>query len=189
MELAIYYCRGRELKDAIKVAYLLEYYSRNPTNCVGWMCTVSKAIPLLFKYNYDDFARKLFIRCFAEGHLSGQDPDEIIPKGYLENYNSDIKFRALIPLVKLKSDESAKLKWYDHNWIWNKFKDLINKLKGYRNFEKSPLALRIVPFPGFTINSIKKNEKKLNLFEEFLSPLLSILIPKPRQIKQSETNN
>ncbi|CAG8579483.1 9582_t:CDS:10 [Rhizophagus irregularis] len=188
MELAIYYCRGRELKDAIKVAYLLEYYSRNPTNCVGWMCTVSKAIPLLFKYNYDDFARKLFIRCFAEGHLSGQDPDEIIPKGYLENYNSDIKFRALIPLVKLKSDESAKLKWYDHNWIWNKFKDLINKLKGYRNFEKSPLALRIVPFPGFTINSIKKNEKKLNLFEEFLSPLLSILIPKPRQIKQSETN-
>ncbi|PKK61033.1 hypothetical protein RhiirC2_718703 [Rhizophagus irregularis] len=112
MELAIYYCRGRELKDAIKVAYLLEYYSRNPTNCVGWMCTVSKAIPLLFKYNYDDFARKLFIRCFAEGHLSGQDPDEIIPKGYLENYNSDIKFRALIPLVKLKSDESAKLKWF-----------------------------------------------------------------------------
>ncbi|CAB4495387.1 unnamed protein product [Rhizophagus irregularis] len=188
MELAIYYCRGRELKDAIKVAYLLEYYSRNPTNCVGWMCTVSKAIPLLFKYNYDDFARKLFIRCFAEGHLSGQDPDEIIPKGYLENYNSDIKFRALIPLVKLKSDESAKLKWYDHNWIWNKFKDLINKLKGYRNFEKSPLALRIVPFPGFTINSIKKNEKKLNLFEKFLSPLSSILIPKPRQIKQSETN-
>ncbi|GBC49398.2 hypothetical protein GLOIN_2v1787114 [Rhizophagus irregularis DAOM 181602=DAOM 197198] len=159
MELAIYYCRGRELKDAIKVAYLLEYYSRNPTNCV------------------DDFARKLLIRCFAEDHLSGQDPDEIIPKGYLENYNSDIKFRALIPLVKLKSDESAKLKWY-----------LINKLKGYRNFEKSPLALRIVPFPGFTINSIKKNEKKLNLFEKFLSPLSSILIPKPRQIKQSEMN-
>ncbi|EXX77341.1 hypothetical protein RirG_024650 [Rhizophagus irregularis DAOM 197198w] len=49
MELAIYHFRGRELKDAIIVAYLLEYYSRNPTNCVDWMCTVSKAIPLLFR--------------------------------------------------------------------------------------------------------------------------------------------
>ncbi|CAB5091021.1 unnamed protein product [Rhizophagus irregularis] len=92
MELAIYYCRGRELKDAIIVAYFLEYYSRNPTNCVGWLCTVSKAIPLLFKYNYDDFARKLFIRCFADqGHLLGQDPDEIIPKEYLESEETGSK--------------------------------------------------------------------------------------------------
>ncbi|PKY31410.1 hypothetical protein RhiirB3_475192 [Rhizophagus irregularis] len=113
MELAIYHCRGRELKDAIIVAYLLEYYSRNPTNCVGWLCTVSKAIPLLFKYNYDDFARKLFIRCFADqgilGDPSVQDSDEIIPKEYLESYNNDTKFRAFAPEVKLKSD---KPKWF-----------------------------------------------------------------------------
>ena len=78
MELAIYHCRGkyqlfiwhsiiyhnlnnfilfigRELKDTIVVAYLLEYYSRHATDCAGWMCTVSKAIPLLFKYNYGLF--------------------------------------------------------------------------------------------------------------------------------------
>ncbi|CAB4417367.1 unnamed protein product [Rhizophagus irregularis] len=191
MELAIYYCRGRELKDAIIVAYLLEYYSRNPTNCVGWMCTVSKAIPLLFKYNYDDFARKLFIRCFADQGLSGQDPDEILPKGYkgyLESYNSDTKFRALIPIVKLKSDESAKLKWYDRNWIWKKFKDLINKFKEYRNFEKSPLALRVVPFPGFTINRIKEQKKKHNLFKNILNLFRPIFIPPVHQIKQSEKN-
>ncbi|RGB38579.1 hypothetical protein C1646_691990, partial [Rhizophagus diaphanus] len=110
MELAIYYCRGREIKDAIIVAYLLEYYSRNPTNCVGWMCTVSKAISLLFKFNYDDFARKLFIRCFADqGYHLGQDPDEIIPKGYPESCNSGTKFKALLPIVKLRSDGSAKL--------------------------------------------------------------------------------
>ncbi|CAB4404307.1 unnamed protein product [Rhizophagus irregularis] len=180
MELAIYYCRGRELKDTIIVAYLLEYYSRNPTNCVGWLCTVSKAIPLLFKYNYDDFVRKLL----DQGHLLGQDPDENI---LIESYNSDTKFRALTPIVKLKSDESVKLKWYNDNWIWNNFNDLKNKLKEYRNFEKSPLALRVVPFPGFTINSIKKQKKK-HTFSEILNRFSSILIPQRRQIKQNETN-
>ncbi|CAB4389931.1 unnamed protein product [Rhizophagus irregularis] len=51
MELAIYHCKGRELKDTIIVAYFLEYYSRNATDCAGWMSSVSKALPLLFKYN------------------------------------------------------------------------------------------------------------------------------------------
>ena len=43
---------GRELKDTIIVAYLLEYYSGRATVYAGWMDTVSKALPLLFKYNY-----------------------------------------------------------------------------------------------------------------------------------------
>jgi hypothetical protein len=43
---------GRELEETIIVAYLLEYYSKHATDCAGWMSTVSKAIPLLFKYNY-----------------------------------------------------------------------------------------------------------------------------------------
>jgi hypothetical protein len=34
------------------IAYLLEYYSGHATDCAGWMSTVSKALPLLFKYNY-----------------------------------------------------------------------------------------------------------------------------------------
>ncbi|PKY63007.1 hypothetical protein RhiirA4_490668, partial [Rhizophagus irregularis] len=129
--------------------------------------------------------------CFADQGLSGQDPDEILPKGYkgyLESYNSDTKFRALIPIVKLKSDESAKLKWYDRNWIWKKFKDLINKFKEYRNFEKSPLALRVVPFPGFTINRIKEQKKKHNLFKNILNLFRPIFIPPVHQIKQSEKN-
>jgi hypothetical protein len=73
MELAIYHCKGkslnlltftaqllinlilfigRELNETIIIAYLLEYYSRNATDCAGWMSSVTKAIPLLFKYNY-----------------------------------------------------------------------------------------------------------------------------------------
>jgi hypothetical protein len=46
---------GHELKDSIIVAYLLEYYSRYATDDAGWMCTVSEALPLLYKYNYGLF--------------------------------------------------------------------------------------------------------------------------------------
>ena len=34
------------------VAYLLEYYSQHAMKSPDWMTTVSKALPLLFKYNY-----------------------------------------------------------------------------------------------------------------------------------------
>ncbi|PKY30080.1 hypothetical protein RhiirB3_485423 [Rhizophagus irregularis] len=93
MELAIYHCKGRELKDTIIVAYFLEYYSKNATDCA------------------DDYARKLFNKeCFADqNHFSAQDPDEIIPMEYLERRNHNIKFRAFRPMVKLKSD---KYEWF-----------------------------------------------------------------------------
>ncbi|PKK73779.1 hypothetical protein RhiirC2_709382 [Rhizophagus irregularis] len=92
MELAIYHCKGRELKDTIIVAYLLEYYSRHATDCA------------------DDYARKLFFKeCFADqDHFSAQDPNEIIPPEYRERRNHNIKFRAFRPIVKLKSDN---IKW------------------------------------------------------------------------------
>ncbi|RIA86148.1 hypothetical protein C1645_856694 [Glomus cerebriforme] len=88
MELAIYHCKGRELKDTIIVAYLLEYYSQHARKNTGWMSTVSKALPLLYKYNYDDYARKLFRKeCFADqDHFSSQDPYEIIPEEHLVRF-------------------------------------------------------------------------------------------------------
>uniref|UniRef100_U9SSB2 Ion transport domain-containing protein n=1 Tax=Rhizophagus irregularis (strain DAOM 181602 / DAOM 197198 / MUCL 43194) TaxID=747089 RepID=U9SSB2_RHIID len=168
MELAIYHCKGRELKDTIIVAYFLEYYSRNATDCAGWMSSVSKALPLLFKYNYDDYARKLFFKeCFADqDHFSAHDPDDIIPIECRERRNHDIKFRAFKPLVRL---ESNKYKWY--NKFWNLFKkseeNLSLKHKIYKSLEnfdndlgKSPLALRIVPLPKSTYSGIATNDLK-----------------------------
>ncbi|PKY56127.1 hypothetical protein RhiirA4_476196 [Rhizophagus irregularis] len=74
MELAIYHCKGREIKDTIIVAYLLEYYSMHAKDYVGWMSTVSKALPLLFKYHYY--------------------PYNIIQEEYLELRNLGSQFRA-----------------------------------------------------------------------------------------------
>ncbi|CAB5389584.1 unnamed protein product [Rhizophagus irregularis] len=188
MELAIYHCKGRELKDTIIVAYLLEYYSRHATDCAGWMCTVSKAIPLLFKYNYDDYARKLFFKeCFADqDHFSAQDPNEIIPPEYRERRNHNIKFRAFRPIVKLKSDN---IKWYDN--IRNQIKFLNSYIiKNYENFDndlgKSPIALRIVPLPSFTMNNFEREYKEYNLIKIILNLLSFIFIPRFYQINRYE---
>ncbi|PKY38092.1 hypothetical protein RhiirA4_439136 [Rhizophagus irregularis] len=196
MELAIYHCKGRELNDTIMIAYLLEFYSRHATDCAGWMCTVSKAIPLLFKYNYDDYARKLFFKeCFAvQDHFSAQEPDEIIPTEYLARRNHDIKFRAFKPLVKLETD---KYEVYVKivNPIKN-FKNIIFKI--YENFDndlgKSPLALRVVPLPGFTKNNIGKKKAEygllkiiLNLFWIIFLPRWFVLLRNPANIKTKES--
>ena len=93
MELAIYHCKGkfqlinlkynyislsnfflfidREFKDTIVVAYLLEYYSNRAADFAGWMITVSKALPLLYKYSlgslfFSDFIfNQIFYNEFA----------------------------------------------------------------------------------------------------------------------------
>ncbi|GBB86552.1 hypothetical protein RclHR1_12990001 [Rhizophagus clarus] len=192
MELAIYHCKGRELKDTNIVAYFLEYYSRNATDCAGWMSTVSTAIPLLFKYNYDDYARKLFNKeCFADqNHFSAQEPDEIIPTEYLERRNHNIKFRAFRPIVKLKSD---KYEWCDG--ILNLFK-LSFKHKIYKYFEdfdndlgKSPLALRVVPLPAFTINDISKKKVANYDFKKIILNLLWIVfVPRSYKVRRNERN-
>ncbi|GES84543.1 hypothetical protein GLOIN_2v1769896 [Rhizophagus clarus] len=175
LELAIYHCKDRELKDTIIIAYLLEYYSNHATDCAGWMCTVSKAIPLLFKYNY------------------AQDPNEIIPAEYRERRNHNIKFRAFRPIIKLNSLKSMKS---DINVLYLKIVDILktfksNIIKKYENLDndlgKSPLALRVVPLPDFTKNNTTKDAeygwKKivLNLF-------LIIFIPRWYKIRRNDRN-
>ncbi|GES84549.1 hypothetical protein GLOIN_2v1769896 [Rhizophagus clarus] len=183
LELAIYHYKGRELKDTIIVGYLLEYYSRHATENIGWMCTVSKALPLLFKYNYDDYAKKLFRKeCFADqDFFSTQDSFEIIPKKYLDRLNHDIKFRAFKPVLNLQSN---KYRWYDR--IFNRGNNEVSfKHKVYKFFEdfdndlgKSPIALRVVPLPRFTVNDISKEKIDYNIFKIILNLIWFIFIPR-----------
>ncbi|CAG8684547.1 671_t:CDS:10 [Rhizophagus irregularis] len=97
MELAMYHCKD---KDSTIVAYLLEYYSSHAVNDAGWMCTVSKEIPMLFEYNYDDYAEKLFYKECFEGQT--HDSLEVLEESYNKNFNA-------FGIVKLKS-ESLKHK-------------------------------------------------------------------------------
>ncbi|RIA86143.1 hypothetical protein C1645_829709 [Glomus cerebriforme] len=196
MELAIYHCKGRELKDTIIVAYLLEYYSRRAIDHAGWMITVSKALPLLFKYDYDDYIRKLFRKeCFAkQDHFSAQDPYEIIPEEHLMKYNRDTKFRAFRPIVKLNSN---KMKW--SKWIYN-LKSNLHQFICYiiksskfledfvNDFGKPPLALRVVPLPEFTISNIPKEKEKYDFIKWIKNIFWFIFIPRWYKIGWDEKN-
>ncbi|GES94212.1 hypothetical protein GLOIN_2v1769896 [Rhizophagus clarus] len=150
MELAIYHCKGREFKDTIIIAYLLEYYSRHATD---------------------------------SDHFSAPDPNEIIPTECQKRRNHDIKFRAFRPIVKLKSDKDA---WYDlwirkppkhfKNCIITTFENLDNDLG------KSPLALRVVPLPSFTINNFKRKKIEYNWLKIILNLIFFIFLPRWYQI-------
>ncbi|CAB4441123.1 unnamed protein product [Rhizophagus irregularis] len=172
MELAIYRFKDRELKDTVVVAYLLEYYSSHATDYAGWMSTVSKALPLLFKYNYDDYARKLFRKeCFAnQDYFSAQDPYNIIPVEYQTKRSHNIKFRAF-RFDKLQFDE---YEWYNGitRKLFGPFKKIRKLIEDFNNsnyLEKSPLALRVVPLPEFTISRTphKNSRDEKNLLSPF----------------------
>ncbi|PKY30536.1 hypothetical protein RhiirB3_531106 [Rhizophagus irregularis] len=187
MELAIYRYKGRELKDTVVVAYLLEYYSSHATDYAGWMSTVSKALPLLFKYNYDDYARKLFRKeCFAnQDYFSAQDPYNIIPIEYQAKRNNNIKFRAF-RIDKLQSDE---YKWYNRiGKLFDPFKKTYKFLEDFDNYlEKSPLALRVVPLPEFTMNRIpQKNIEHNYRLKIVLNIFLFLFIPRWYQISRDK---
>ncbi|CAB5370382.1 unnamed protein product [Rhizophagus irregularis] len=130
----------------------------------------------------DDFARKLFIRCFTDQG----EVHEIISNEYLEQYNNDTKFRAFAPkvkLVKLKSDESDKPQWYD-NLIWRNFKQHYkNEFKRSRDFEKSSIALQVVPFPYFTANKI--SDSIHSIFTLFTFKVFLFLFI-PRCVKETD---
>ncbi|GBC09935.1 hypothetical protein RclHR1_09210004 [Rhizophagus clarus] len=179
MELAIYRYKGLELKDTVVVAYLLEYYSCHATDYVGWMSTVSKALPLLFKYNYDDYARKLFRKeCFAnQDYFSAQDPYNIIPVKYQAKRNHNIKFTAF-RIDKLQSDEYKR-----YNRIRKLFEPFKKIYKFFEDFdnhlEKSPLALRVVPLPEFTVNRIPhKNIEQNYRLNITLNIFLFLFVPR-----------
>ncbi|GBB90311.1 hypothetical protein RclHR1_17200003 [Rhizophagus clarus] len=162
MELAIYHCKGREAKDTAIVAYLLEYYSRNATDCAGWMCTVSKAIPLLFKYNYDDYTEKLFFKeCFVG---QTQESVEIIPTEHLTSHDHT-KFRAF-GIDKLRS----------------------NKCKNQEFEFVKPVALRVVPLPCFTINEIIDEKEEYNFYNIIFNIILFLFIPRWYKICRNDEN-
>ncbi|CAB4389950.1 unnamed protein product [Rhizophagus irregularis] len=187
MELAIYRFKGRELKDTVVVAYFLEYYSSHATDYAGWMSTVSKALPLLFKYNYDDYARKLFRKeCFAnQDYFSAQDPYDIIPVEYQAKRNHNIKFRAF-RIDKLQSDE---YEWYNRitRKLFNPFKKMRKIIEDFDNYlEKSPLALRVVPLPEFTI--AQKNVEQNYRLKIALKIFLFLFIPRWYKISRDKKN-
>jgi len=52
------------------VGYFLDYYGNNALEHLGWMETVSRALPLLYIHNLEHYVQDLFYKeCFADKDL------------------------------------------------------------------------------------------------------------------------
>ena len=52
------------------VGYFLDYYGNNALEHLGWMVTVSRALPLLYVHNLDHYVEDLFYKeCFVDNIL------------------------------------------------------------------------------------------------------------------------
>ncbi|GBC02299.1 hypothetical protein RclHR1_04550006 [Rhizophagus clarus] len=160
LELALKFCQEQ---DAVMLGYLLEYYSENSMNHIGWMINVTKILPELSELsNYGYYVHK---PCFGG-----------------MKYNFPIKrFRALsvcedtlkvyMPLTKLLSINSSDF------FLYNKIREDISS------------DTYMVPLPNFTTHDEKIEIKKgiiyflrktlfppsyKNLEDENFSPFLQI---------------
>ncbi|RIA85730.1 hypothetical protein C1645_808118 [Glomus cerebriforme] len=71
LEVAIESSTGVHRKDTIIVGYLLDYYSDNAIISVGWMNTISRALPHLYNHHLDYYVRELFYKpCFGKKQSS-----------------------------------------------------------------------------------------------------------------------
>ncbi|CAB4488531.1 unnamed protein product [Rhizophagus irregularis] len=64
LKLALSFCKDR---DAVMLAYLLEYYSENSLSHIGWMINVTEILPELSKHKYANYVDLLYYKsCFGE---------------------------------------------------------------------------------------------------------------------------
>ncbi|CAI2168588.1 18803_t:CDS:2 [Funneliformis geosporum] len=183
LECAIEYCKGKERKDAIMVGYLLEYYSENSIHHFGWMITISKALPLLYRNNLDYYVKALLYKeCFADMELGTEyDTTEIIPEERRPRRNRAQDFVAFKPITKLTSDQNNKpalqILWeFATIKLPRYYTDFIDNFDV--DLEPPPIALRVVPLPNFTVDNIPKPVVKYNWKSNLLRLLKILIIPR-----------
>jgi hypothetical protein len=154
-----------------------------------------------------DYVGKLFRKeCFADqDHFSAQDPYEIIPKGFVLGHFRQKKFIAFRPEDRLQSDKDNAFtrKMNKFNIMMNKLlkffdNDRVRKILEFfsNDHEKSPIALRVVPLPGFTVHEINRKKEKGSVIREknsnydiwkiLLNILWFIFIPRWYKIGKSD---
>ncbi|RHZ79991.1 hypothetical protein Glove_139g297 [Diversispora epigaea] len=146
--------------SSIILKCLIDYYADNTKeyNNVGWMFTVSKAIPLLYDYHLREFVPYLFKKpCFGNTEAYAP-PLHIIPYDQRKGNNASVLYSLTVkPGLVLKS----------HNTLKNQF----TRIETSRDDRK----VYIVPLPNFTVYpNPKDHEDRSKWF--WLLTLFRILI-------------
>ncbi|CAJ0843705.1 254_t:CDS:2, partial [Entrophospora sp. SA101] len=157
-------------KDKLIVGYLLEYYSNNAIEHIGWMITVSTTLPLLFQSHLEDYVYDLFYKeCFTDNNI-GTNFKLFLDKELTDN-SIGINF-------KLKEDTESNLLQNsvkkipfkkiafgkDNQNRANETKEkTAQKAEGKNKHNTVPFNLCVVPLPNFTVNKIEKKNVQKNV--------------------------
>ncbi|GET65906.1 uncharacterized protein OCT59_016863 [Rhizophagus irregularis] len=148
LQIAIRLCKGglECNRRSLIVAYLLEYYTENSLKHIGWLSTVSEALPDLIKYNLKNFIKEIFYkRCISGVEISNMiDYTDLTPKEIEATVKESQEFIAFNPNTKLISTKDEKQKS-----ISLRLKKLYMKI--FSNTENLSPTVKIIPLRNFTV--------------------------------------
>ncbi|CAB5355514.1 unnamed protein product [Rhizophagus irregularis] len=140
LDLALKFCQDQ---DAVMLAYLLEYYSENSMDRIGWMINVTKILPELSKHDYANYMDLLLYKpCFGEMKFNFPN------KTFNSLSVSQDTLKVYIPLTQLIST--------DHLTILK-----CMKYKKIR-YDKLP-DICMVPLPNFTTYDTKIKDETVQV--------------------------
>ncbi|CAB4389250.1 unnamed protein product [Rhizophagus irregularis] len=157
LQIAIRLCKGglECNRRSLIVAYLLEYYTENSLKHIGWLSTVSEALPDLIKYNLKNFIKEIFYkRCISGVEISNMiDYTDLTPKEIEATVKESQELIAFNPNTKLISTKDEKQKS-----ISLRLKKLYMKI--FSNTENLSPTVKIIPLRNFTV--CKRYDKQKN---------------------------
>ncbi|CAG8608668.1 3606_t:CDS:10 [Funneliformis mosseae] len=166
LQIAIGLCKpGLERNRRILVVtYLLEYYSQNATKHDGWLITISKALPDLYKYNLGIEISNII------------EHTDIIPKNIQIILKAKQKYTAFNPISKLISTSEPK---FNFKALGKVLRLKLTKLYAKflpNNYENCSPTVKMVPLHNLTINSIhEKNNDKPSQLPLYLQRIIKFL--------------
>ncbi|CAJ0849683.1 6069_t:CDS:2 [Entrophospora sp. SA101] len=136
-------------KDKLIVGYLLEYYSNNAIEHIGWMITVSTTLPLLFQSHLEDYVYDLFYKeCFAGNNIG---------INFKLSLDKELASNSIGINSKLKEDTESNLLQSSVEKI------PCFKKNAFGNQNRASPNLCVVPLPNFTVNKIEKKNVQKNV--------------------------
>nr|CAG8440713.1 10864_t:CDS:2 [Entrophospora candida] len=146
-------------------SYLLEYYSNNAIEHIGWMITVSTTLPLLFKSHLEDYVYDLFYKeCFTDNNI-GTNFKLFLDKELTDN-STEINFKLKEDAESNPLQNSVKKIAFgkDNQNRANETKEkTAQKAEGKNKHNRVPFNMCVVPLPNFTVNKIEKKNVQKNV--------------------------
>ncbi|PKC75731.1 hypothetical protein RhiirA1_497071 [Rhizophagus irregularis] len=187
LQVAICFCsKDRRIdRHVFIVGYLLEYYTNNAVQNIGWLITVSKAIPELYRHKLlDYYAKEIFYKkCFLGMEMSYNiDYRDVIPYEIEKKRKKKQNFIAFSPNTKLVVKETHRR--FDLKYLREKYIDIYTAIYQYifpNPFRKIPPQIRIVPLYEFATSEIVEGQlegQKDNPQSSFSKLFYLIFVPR-----------